>query len=68
MIDEVFLGVRQGTSPRLGPSIPDRGARVQFAMGPIPRSWPTTAGELRLGMVVAASVSEWKRIHSLTRN
>jgi len=35
-------------------------------MGPIIRSWPTTAGKLRLGLVVAASVSEWKRIHSLT--
>jgi len=31
-----------------------------FAMGPIPRSW------LRLGWAVAASVSEWRLIHSLT--
>ena len=31
-----------------------------FAMGSIPRSW------LRLGWAVAASVSEWKSIHSLT--
>ena len=36
-------------------------------MGSIPRSWPAAAGQLRLGWAVAASVSEWKSIHSLTR-
>ena len=37
-----------------------RQAVCSLAMGPIPRSW------LRLGRAVAASVSEWKSIHSLT--
>ena len=37
-----------------------------FAMGPIPRSWAAAAGELRLGWAVAASVSEWMSLHSLT--